>query len=65
MHQVLHPGFAGEVPYNVVVVETDEGPRLQSNLIGTPDDAIEVGMRVEVTCEKAGDVMVPYWKASS
>src|SRR4051794_32145537 len=23
MHKVLHPGFAGEVPYNVVVVETD------------------------------------------
>ena len=64
MHQVLHPGFAGEVPYNVVVVETDEGPRLQSNLIGTPDADIKVGMRVEVTCEQAGDVMVPYWKAA-
>ena len=65
MHQVLHPGFAGEVPYNVVVVETDEGPRLQSNLLGTSDADIKVGMRVEVECQQAGDVMVPYWKATS
>jgi uncharacterized OB-fold protein len=65
MHQVLHPGFAAEVPYNVIVVETDEGPRLQSNLLGTADAGINVGMRVEVTCQPAGDVSVPYWKAAS
>ena len=65
MHQVLHPGFAGEVPYNVIVVETDEGPRLQSNLIGYADADIKVGMRVEVACAPAGDVTVPYWKAAS
>ena len=65
MHQVLHPGFAGEVPYNVIVVETDDGPRLQSNLIGTPDAEIKVGTRVEVACQQAGDVMVPYWKIAS
>lgn len=64
MHQVLHPGFAAEVPYNVIVVETDEGPRLQSNLLGTADADIKVGMRVEVTCQQAGDVMVPYWQAA-
>jgi len=62
MHQVLHPGFAGEVPYNVVVVETAEGPRLQSNLFGTPDSEITVGMPVEVTFAQAGEVTVPYWK---
>jgi uncharacterized OB-fold protein len=62
MHQVLHPGFAGEVPYNVIVVETAEGPRLQSNLLGTPDNEIAVGMPVEVTFEPAGEVTVPYWK---
>jgi hypothetical protein len=32
---------------------------------GRPDADIEVGMRVEVTCQQAGDVMVPYWKAAS
>jgi uncharacterized OB-fold protein len=62
MHQVLHPGFAGEVPYNVIVVETAEGPRLQSNLLGSPDSEITVGMPVEVTFAEAGEVTVPYWK---
>ena len=62
MHQVLHPGFAGEVPYNVIVVETEEGPRLQSNLLGTPDSEITVGMLVQVTFAQAGEVTVPYWK---
>ena len=62
MHQVLHPGFAGEVPYNVIVVETAEGPRLQSNLLGSPDSEIMVGMPVEVTFAQAGEVTVPYWK---
>ena len=62
MHQVLHPGFAGEVPYNVIVVETAEGPRLQSNLLDTPDSEIAVGMPVTVTFAQAGEVTVPYWK---
>ena len=34
-------------------------------LLGTADADIKVGMRVEVTCQQAGDVMVPYWKAAS
>ncbi|MGH7820723.1 MAG: Zn-ribbon domain-containing OB-fold protein, partial [Candidatus Binatia bacterium] len=27
MHQVYHPGFAGDVPYAVVLVELEEGCR--------------------------------------
>ena len=65
MHQVLNPGFAGEVPYNVIVVELEEGPRLNSNLVGTPNNEIRVDMPVEVTFETYGDVTVPKFRAAS
>lgn len=63
MHQRYHPGFFGETPYNVAVVELDEGPRLNTNIIGAPNSALKVGMRVVVTFEKLTDeVSVPKFK---
>ncbi len=46
-HQVYFPGFRDEVPYNVVMIALDEGPRLYSNVVGTPNDEIRIGDRVE------------------
>lgn len=57
MHQVYHPAFAAEVPYNVAVVELDEGVRLTTTITGCPNDAIRVGMPVEVVFEPAGDAV--------
>ncbi|MPZ23248.1 MAG: hypothetical protein GEU28_06840 [Dehalococcoidia bacterium] len=54
MHQVLHPGFIDEAPYNVTVVELDEGPRYQANLVGIANDRIQVGMPVVATYEDVG-----------
>jgi len=51
MHQVYHPGFAAEVPYAVVLVQLDEGPRLISNLVGLAADAIRIDMPVRVVFE--------------
>ena len=66
MHQVYHPGFAGEVPYAVVVVELEEGVRLVSNLVGCPVDAIVAGMPVEVTFEDVtAEVTLPKFRPRS
>ena len=46
-HHVYFEGFRGEIPYNVVVVELDEGPRVYSNIVGKPNDEIRIGDRVE------------------
>ena len=46
VHKAWFPAFAGDVPYNVVQVELDEGPRLTSNLFGPGTPSI--GQRVEV-----------------
>ena len=42
------PAFAAKVPYNVVVVELDEGPFIVSNLVDCENGEITVGMPVEV-----------------
>ena len=52
MHQVYHPAFASAVPYAVVVVKLEEGPKIITNVVDCPVDRIEVGMPVEVVFEE-------------
>jgi uncharacterized protein len=47
-HKVYFQAFADDVPYNVVQVELEEGPRLTANLVVIAHDRITVGMPVEV-----------------
>ena len=51
MHQVYHPGFAGEVPYAVVSVKLAEGAKMTTNLVGVKPHDIRIGMPVEVVFE--------------
>ena len=63
MHQNYHPGFAPEIPYNVGVVELEEGPRLNTNVVGVSNEELKVGMPLEVTFEDAGEgVMLPKFR---
>lgn len=66
MHQVYHPGFAGEVPYPVVLVKLAEGPKLLSNLVDCPPGKIRIGLPVEVVFEKLSDeVTLPKFRPAS
>src|SRR5229473_768495 len=47
--------FAAEVPYAVIVVKLEEGPKLVSNLVGVKPHEIKCGMPVEVVFEKLND----------
>lgn len=63
MHQLYHPGFANETPYNVAVVELEEGPRINTNMVGIANEDLEVGMAVKVTFEDVGEgVKVPKFR---
>jgi uncharacterized OB-fold protein len=55
VHQSQHPAFNADVPYNVAIVQLDEGPRLHTNLVECPNDRIHIGMPVEVVFEKVSD----------
>ncbi len=47
-HRLYHPAFEADLPYNVAVVELEEGPRLLSTIIGGGNDALRCDMPVEV-----------------
>jgi uncharacterized OB-fold protein len=49
-HRSYHPAF--EVPYNVAIVELEEGPRLMSNVVECSLEDLRVGMPLEVTFER-------------
>lgn len=50
-HQVYHQAFAGDVPYNVSLVQLDEGPRMFSNVVGVAPSDVKVGDVVEAVFE--------------
>lgn len=60
MHQRYHPGF--ETPYDVTIVELEEGPRLPTNLVGIEPGKIHVGMPVVVEFDKHDDVALPRFR---
>ena len=55
MHQVYDPGFADEIPYNVSVVELEEGVRFTTNVVDCPNAELRIGMPLEVTFEDITD----------
>lgn len=58
------PGWQGETPYVIAVVQLDEGPRMLSNLVGVPADpaALVLDMPLEVTFQSRGDKTLPLFK---
>jgi uncharacterized protein len=46
-HQNQSPGFRENLPYVLAIVELEEGVRLMTNIVGSPD-ALRIGMAVEV-----------------
>jgi len=62
MHQKYHPGWAAVSPYNVTIVELEEGPRLPTNIVGIANEEIRVGMPVIVEWERHDDVALPKFR---
>jgi len=54
-HRAYFAGFEAELPYNVVLVQLAEGPKLYSNLVGVPNERVRVGMPVRVRFERVTD----------
>jgi uncharacterized OB-fold protein len=48
VHKPWFPAFADDIPYNVVQVELDEGPRLTANVVDIQNEALKVGLPVEM-----------------
>jgi uncharacterized protein len=62
-HQLYHPAFKGEIPYNVAWVKLDEGPLIMANIIQCKNQDLKVGMPVTVVFEDITDeVTLPKFK---
>ena len=65
VHHVFHPAF--EVPYSLAIVELDEQPglRMLTNIVDCPNDALSVGMPVEVTFEDGDGFTLPQFRPAA
>ena len=62
-HQRHLDSFKDEIPYNVVQVELEEGPRLVTNLVDIENDDIRMEMLVEVVFDDVTpDVTLPRFR---
>ena len=52
-HQAFYPAF--DTPFNVAIVELEEGPRIHTNIVGCKNEDIYAGMPVELIFEKVED----------
>jgi uncharacterized OB-fold protein len=53
------PSYGQRVPYTIVLVELEEGPRMIGNLVDGGADAVAVGDPVEVVFEERGELKLP------
>ncbi len=59
-HIAYHPAFKDRLPYNVAVVELDEGPRLISNVVGIEDPGtMRIDQRLRLAIEDESGTAVP------
>lgn len=65
VHRTFHPAFERELPYILVIVELEEGPRFLANMREITPDEMKLDMPVEVIFEKlTDDIMLPQFKPS-
>lgn len=68
VHRAMHPAFTEDVPYAVVVVELDEGPRLVSGIVDCPPEELMMEMPVEVVFERSdrlGERVLPRFRRTT
>jgi uncharacterized OB-fold protein len=50
-HVAYHPAFAERLPYNVAIVELEEGPRMMTNVIVDDFADLKAGMPLELNVQ--------------
>ena len=67
VRQSYHRFFRNQVPYAVAWIDLDEGPRIQSNIVGVEDpiNDVKIGMKLEVEWEEHEDLSIPLFKPAT
>jgi uncharacterized OB-fold protein len=62
-HQLYHPAFKDDIPYNVAMIQLEEGPRMYSNIVGVDNDAVKVGDKVQAVFDPVTpEVTIPRFR---
>lgn len=62
-HQLYNKAFERDIPYNVALVQLEEGPRMYSNIVGVDNDAVKIGDKVEAVFDPVTpEVTIPRFK---
>jgi uncharacterized protein len=56
-HQIYNEAFRGDVPYNVSLIQLEEGPRMMSNVVGAAPSEVAVGDAVRVVFDPVTDAI--------
>lgn len=66
VHKAWFPAFAADIPYNVVQVELEEGPRLTASVVGLANDRLAVGLPVVIAFDDAtAEVTLPRFRPAA
>lgn len=66
IRRIVNPAFEEEVPYNVSIVQLEEGPLLLSNVVGVDVDDLVIGMPLDVTYDDIAEgVSLPKFKPAA
>jgi uncharacterized OB-fold protein len=63
-HQAYHPAFESRLPYNVTMVQLDEGPQLLTNVTDS-NEALVAEAAVELNVQWEGDVALARFRLSA
>jgi len=61
-HRAWHPAYQDKTPYNVSLIDLDEGPRLISNVVACKHDAVKIGMPVEIVYDDREEYTLPQFR---
>lgn len=62
-HRCYFPSFADEIPYNVAMIELDEGPVVVANVVGVDNAALHRGLEVDVVFEDVSpEITIPKFR---
>lgn len=62
-YQLYNKAFEKDLPYNVALVQLEEGPRMYSNIVGVDNEAVKVGDKVEAVFDAVTtEVTIPRFK---
>jgi uncharacterized protein len=57
IHQNKSPEFVQDTPYNVAVIQLEEGPRMMSNIIGISPEDLRVDLPVKIVFDPVTDTI--------